>query len=85
MEFGTNNSKDGIQRNSKCKTSCANSNLRPRCETSGTSKDLPRLSPRDEARKSETRRNRGDRRATVAHFGAYVNDVRNSSECPALK
>ncbi|GBM69578.1 hypothetical protein AVEN_261644-1 [Araneus ventricosus] len=39
---------DGIQMNSKSKTSCADSNLRPRCEASGTSKDLPRLRPRDE-------------------------------------
>ncbi|GBL97269.1 hypothetical protein AVEN_84967-1 [Araneus ventricosus] len=44
---------DGIQTNSKSKTSCADYNLRPRCEASGTSKDLPRLRPRDEARKSE--------------------------------
>ncbi|GBM27787.1 hypothetical protein AVEN_269741-1 [Araneus ventricosus] len=72
----------GIPTNSKSKTSCADSNLRPRCETSGTSKGLPRLRPRDEARKSEIRRvggkNRG-RRAMVARFGAYVNDVRNFS------
>ncbi|GBM09600.1 hypothetical protein AVEN_29447-1 [Araneus ventricosus] len=65
-----------IQTNSKSKTSCADYNLRPRCEAIGTSKDLTRLRPRDKARKSKIRRV-GDRRATVAHFGAYVNDVRN--------
>ncbi|GBM94166.1 hypothetical protein AVEN_165790-1 [Araneus ventricosus] len=73
---------DGIQTNSKSKTSCADSNLRSRCEASGASKDLTRLRPRDEARKSENRRvggGIGDRRATVAHSGAYVNDVRNFS------
>ncbi|GBN86806.1 hypothetical protein AVEN_50156-1 [Araneus ventricosus] len=74
---------DGIQTNSKSKTSYADSNLRPRCEASGTSKALTRLRPRDEARKSEIRRvcgeEWGDRRATVAHFGAYVNDVRDFS------
>ncbi|GBM80444.1 hypothetical protein AVEN_83031-1 [Araneus ventricosus] len=41
---------DGIQTNSKSKTSCADSNLRPRCEDRGTSKNLTRLRPRDEAR-----------------------------------
>ncbi|GBM24466.1 hypothetical protein AVEN_41111-1 [Araneus ventricosus] len=46
----------GIQTNSKSNTSCADSNLGPGCEGSSTSKDLPRLGPRDEARKSETRR-----------------------------
>ncbi|GBN65167.1 Putative inorganic phosphate cotransporter [Araneus ventricosus] len=73
---------DGIQTNSKSKTSCVDSNLRPRYEASGTSKHLPRLGPRDEARKSEICRVgeggiRGNRRATVAHFGADVNDVHN--------
>ncbi|GBN04437.1 hypothetical protein AVEN_230457-1 [Araneus ventricosus] len=34
----------GIQTNSKSETSCVDSNLRPRCEASGTSKDLTRLS-----------------------------------------
>ncbi|GBM76558.1 hypothetical protein AVEN_204574-1 [Araneus ventricosus] len=72
---------DGIPTNSKSKASCIDSNLRHRCEASGTSKGLPRLKPRDEARKSEIRRvgwrNRGNRRSMVAHFGAYVNDVRN--------
>ncbi|GBL99799.1 hypothetical protein AVEN_162814-1 [Araneus ventricosus] len=46
-------SKAGIPTNSKYNTSCADSNLWPRCEGSGTSKDLPRLGPHDEARKSE--------------------------------
>ncbi|GBM88919.1 hypothetical protein AVEN_66202-1 [Araneus ventricosus] len=46
----------GIPTNSKSMTSCADSNLRPRCDASGTSKDLPRLRHRDEARKSEINR-----------------------------
>ncbi|GBM15081.1 hypothetical protein AVEN_150098-1 [Araneus ventricosus] len=48
--------KVGIPTISKSNTSCADSNLGPRCEGSGTSKDVPRLGPRDEARKSEIRR-----------------------------
>ncbi|GBO17445.1 hypothetical protein AVEN_172115-1 [Araneus ventricosus] len=54
---------DGIQTNSKSKTLCADSNLRPILEASG----------RLENRKS------ADRRLMVSHFGAYVNDVRNFS------
>ncbi|GBM67281.1 hypothetical protein AVEN_201213-1 [Araneus ventricosus] len=50
----------GIPTNSKSKTSCADSNLRPRCEASGTSKGLPTLEPHIEARKSEIRRVRGE-------------------------
>ncbi|GBL85325.1 hypothetical protein AVEN_222779-1 [Araneus ventricosus] len=72
----------GISTNSKSKISCADSNLRPRCEASDTSKGLPRLRPRDEARKSEIRewgREEWYRRAMVAHFGAYVNHERNFS------
>ncbi|GBN68639.1 hypothetical protein AVEN_136494-1 [Araneus ventricosus] len=49
------NGKAGIPTNSKSNTSCADSNFWPRCEGSGASKDLPRLGPRDEARKSEIR------------------------------
>ncbi|GBM64116.1 hypothetical protein AVEN_159848-1 [Araneus ventricosus] len=45
-----------LKKNSKSKTQCADSNLRPRCEASGTSKDLTKLRLRDEARKSEIRR-----------------------------
>ncbi|GBM63888.1 hypothetical protein AVEN_249975-1 [Araneus ventricosus] len=74
---------DGIQANSKSKTSTSDSNLRPRCEASGISKDLTRLRPHNQARKSEIRRvgrgrNGWDRRATVAHFEAYVNDMKNT-------
>ncbi|GBN30164.1 hypothetical protein AVEN_213965-1 [Araneus ventricosus] len=50
------NGKAGIQTNSKSNTSCVDTNLWPRCEGSGTSKDLSRLGPRDEARKSKIRR-----------------------------
>ncbi|GBN94426.1 hypothetical protein AVEN_182006-1 [Araneus ventricosus] len=49
------NGKSGIPTNSKSNISCADSNLGPQCEGSGTSKDLPRLGPRDEARKLEIR------------------------------
>ncbi|GBM15083.1 hypothetical protein AVEN_150100-1 [Araneus ventricosus] len=72
------NGKAGIPTNSKSNTSCTDSNLGPRCEGSDTSKDLPRLEPCDEARKSEIHRvwgEIGDRRAVAAHFGASVNDV----------
>ncbi|GBO37370.1 hypothetical protein AVEN_31471-1 [Araneus ventricosus] len=44
----------GIQKNLKSKTQSAYSNLRPQCEGSGKTKDLPTLSPRVEAR-NETR------------------------------
>ncbi|GBM92327.1 hypothetical protein AVEN_136371-1 [Araneus ventricosus] len=40
----------GIQKNLKSKTQSADSNLRPRCEGSGKTKDLPTLAPRVEAR-----------------------------------
>ncbi|GBN72205.1 hypothetical protein AVEN_117733-1 [Araneus ventricosus] len=40
----------GIQTNSKSNTSCADSNLAPRLEGRGTSKDLPTLRPRVEGR-----------------------------------
>ncbi|GBO02308.1 hypothetical protein AVEN_163732-1 [Araneus ventricosus] len=74
---------NGILTNSNSTTSCPDSNLRPQCEASGTLKNLPRLEPRDEDRKSEIHRldwrNRGIEVVTVAHFGAYVNDVLNFS------
>ncbi|GBM25489.1 hypothetical protein AVEN_62247-1 [Araneus ventricosus] len=53
MKFRT---KDSTRWNSNSKTSCADSILRPRCAASGTSKNLPRLRPRDDSRKSEIRR-----------------------------
>ncbi|GBM86856.1 hypothetical protein AVEN_223905-1 [Araneus ventricosus] len=43
-----------IQKNLKSKTQSADSNLRPRCEGSGKTKDLPTLVPRVEIR-NETR------------------------------
>nr|GBM58475.1 hypothetical protein AVEN_244243-1 [Araneus ventricosus]GBM58528.1 hypothetical protein AVEN_156516-1 [Araneus ventricosus]GBM58535.1 hypothetical protein AVEN_170373-1 [Araneus ventricosus] len=70
---------DGIQTNSKSNTSCFDSKLRSRCESSGTSKDLPRLRPRDEARKSEIRRVGEGIGGLKTYFAAYVNDVRNFS------
>ncbi|GBM51292.1 hypothetical protein AVEN_164373-1 [Araneus ventricosus] len=48
------NANAGIQTNSKSDTSCADSNLVPPCEGSGTSKDLPTLRPHVEGR-NETR------------------------------
>ncbi|GBN12058.1 hypothetical protein AVEN_190412-1 [Araneus ventricosus] len=45
---------DGIPKNSKSKTPSADSNLGPRCEGSGKTKDLPTLGLRVEAR-NETR------------------------------
>ncbi|GBM48397.1 hypothetical protein AVEN_1125-1 [Araneus ventricosus] len=45
---------DGIQKNLKSKTQSADSNLRPRCEGSCKTKDLPTLALRVEAR-NETR------------------------------
>ncbi|GBN66831.1 hypothetical protein AVEN_270237-1 [Araneus ventricosus] len=44
----------GIQKNVKSKTQSADSNLRPRSEGSGKTKDLPTFAPRDEGR-NETR------------------------------
>ncbi|GBM44319.1 hypothetical protein AVEN_232111-1 [Araneus ventricosus] len=44
----------GIQKNLKSKTQSVDSNLRPRCEGSGKTKDLPTSVPRVEAR-NETR------------------------------
>ncbi|GBM02113.1 hypothetical protein AVEN_190552-1 [Araneus ventricosus] len=44
----------GIQKNLKSKTQSADSNLRPLCEASGKTKDLPTLAPHVEAR-NETR------------------------------
>ncbi|GBM37395.1 hypothetical protein AVEN_28346-1 [Araneus ventricosus] len=45
----------GIQKNLKSKTQSSDSNLRPRCEGSDKTKDLPTLAPRIEAR-NETRK-----------------------------
>ncbi|GBN47688.1 hypothetical protein AVEN_143005-1 [Araneus ventricosus] len=44
----------GIQKNLKSNTQSADSTLRPRCEGSGKTEDLPTLAPRVEAR-NETR------------------------------
>ncbi|GBN92615.1 hypothetical protein AVEN_275051-1 [Araneus ventricosus] len=43
----------GIRKNLKSKTQSADSNLRPRCEGSGKTKDLSTLAPRVEARNEE--------------------------------
>ncbi|GBO29562.1 hypothetical protein AVEN_100378-1 [Araneus ventricosus] len=52
----------GIQKNLKSKTQFADSNLRPRCEDSGKTKDMPTLAPRVEAG-NETRNPPQGRRA----------------------
>ncbi|GBM54198.1 hypothetical protein AVEN_11263-1 [Araneus ventricosus] len=44
----------GIQKNLKSKTQSADSNLRPQCEGSGKTKDLPTLAPHVQGR-NETR------------------------------
>ncbi|GBN76503.1 hypothetical protein AVEN_122207-1 [Araneus ventricosus] len=44
----------GIQKNLKSEAPSSDSNLGPRCEASGKTKDLPTLAPRDEGR-NETR------------------------------
>ncbi|GBN53922.1 hypothetical protein AVEN_37960-1 [Araneus ventricosus] len=54
MKFGTNKSKWWNLKELKFQTQSADSNLRPRLEGSGTSKDLPTLGPRVESR-NETR------------------------------
>ncbi|GBM93089.1 hypothetical protein AVEN_204587-1 [Araneus ventricosus] len=51
MKFGANGLEVvEFQKNSQSKTPSADSNLGPRCEGSGKTKDLPTLRPRDEAR-----------------------------------
>ncbi|GBN19591.1 hypothetical protein AVEN_122076-1 [Araneus ventricosus] len=62
------NGNAGIQTISKSNTSFSDSNLGPRSKDSGTSKNLPRLGPRDEARKSEIRRVGG------GEIGGYKSD-----------
>ncbi|GBL77133.1 hypothetical protein AVEN_12767-1 [Araneus ventricosus] len=47
---------DRIPTNSKSNTPCADSNLEPQVRVAARSKGLPRLRPRDEARKLEIRR-----------------------------
>ncbi|GBM12000.1 hypothetical protein AVEN_256090-1 [Araneus ventricosus] len=79
----------GIPANSKSKTSCAYSNLRPRCEASGTSKDMSRLRPREKARKSEIRRRYREDSSTfdipyfVAKVAKFVAKVREPDVAPA--
>ncbi|GBM54770.1 hypothetical protein AVEN_259942-1 [Araneus ventricosus] len=54
MKFGRNYYEWWNSNQLKIQDLCADSNLRPRCEASGISKDLPTLEPRVEAR-NETR------------------------------
>ncbi|GBL75590.1 hypothetical protein AVEN_154920-1 [Araneus ventricosus] len=80
MKFGTNYSKRSISNELKIQDFMRRFQFETPMRGSGASKDMPTLRPRDEARKSKIRRvdgEGGNRRATVAHFGAYVNDVRN--------
>ncbi|GBM84786.1 hypothetical protein AVEN_121912-1 [Araneus ventricosus] len=76
----------GIQKNLKSKTQSADSNLRPRREASGKTKDLPTLTLRFEARNETRNLPRGERRvwmgrnsATLTKFGAFVNALSNFS------
>ncbi|GBM73457.1 hypothetical protein AVEN_189126-1 [Araneus ventricosus] len=50
MKFGQMIRNVGIQKNLNSQTQSTDSNLRPRLEGSGTSKDLPTLGPRVEGR-----------------------------------
>ncbi|GBO43073.1 hypothetical protein AVEN_176697-1 [Araneus ventricosus] len=56
----------GIQKNLKSKTQSADSNLRPPCEGSGKTKDLPTLAPRVEARNETQNPQHGGRGVWVA-------------------
>ncbi|GBN97306.1 hypothetical protein AVEN_254840-1 [Araneus ventricosus] len=56
----------GIQKNLKSKPQTADSNLRPRCEGSRKTKDLPTLAPRVEARNKTQNPPRGGRGDGVA-------------------
>ncbi|GBN56847.1 hypothetical protein AVEN_239390-1 [Araneus ventricosus] len=80
----------GIQKNLKSKTQSANSNLRPRCEGSGKTKDLPTFEPRVEARNETRNRPCGGRRegwekfcdsepCLRTYFGTSVNALPNFS------
>ncbi|GBM42014.1 hypothetical protein AVEN_3250-1 [Araneus ventricosus] len=53
MKFGTNDSKRWNSNELKIQHFMRQFQFDTRCEASGTSKDLPILRPRDEARKSE--------------------------------
>ncbi|GBM91027.1 hypothetical protein AVEN_198496-1 [Araneus ventricosus] len=78
----------GIQKNLKSETQSADSNLRPRCEGSGKTKDLPTLASIVEARNETRNPPRGGRGVWVAefcdfepclktNFGTSVNALRN--------
>ncbi|GBN46797.1 hypothetical protein AVEN_127192-1 [Araneus ventricosus] len=56
----------GIQKNLKSKIQSKDSNLRPRCEGSDKTKDLPTLAPRVEARNETRSPPRGGRGVWVA-------------------
>ncbi|GBL80556.1 hypothetical protein AVEN_225250-1 [Araneus ventricosus] len=64
----------GIPTNSKSKTSSADSNLGPRCEGSGKTKNLPTLVPRIEAR-NETRN------PPCSGRGAWVGSILRLEPC----
>ncbi|GBM56570.1 hypothetical protein AVEN_89563-1 [Araneus ventricosus] len=51
----------GIQKNLKSKTQSVDSNVRPRCEGSGKTKNLPTLAPRVEGRNENLNPPRGGR------------------------
>ncbi|GBM86746.1 hypothetical protein AVEN_198515-1 [Araneus ventricosus] len=99
MEIGISEWQCGIQRNSKSNTSCVDSNLGPRFEGSGTSKDLPALRPRVEGRNETRNLTRREKRTSgwvefcdfepclKTNFGASVNGTNgmnwSTDECPA--
>ncbi|GBO33600.1 hypothetical protein AVEN_175653-1 [Araneus ventricosus] len=74
----------GIQKNLKHKTQSAYSNLRPRCEGNGKTKDLTSLAPRIEARNKTRNPARGEEFSFFepclkTEFGTSVNALPNDS------
>ncbi|GBM94096.1 hypothetical protein AVEN_233417-1 [Araneus ventricosus] len=72
----------GIPINSKSKTSCADSDLRPDARLAAHQRvclDWDLATRVENWKSTEWGRNKGDRTATVTQFGAYSNDVNNFS------
>ncbi|GBL93212.1 hypothetical protein AVEN_42660-1 [Araneus ventricosus] len=67
--------RDGIQKNLKCKTQSADSNLKPRCEGRGKTKDLTTLTPGVEARNEIRNPPRGGKRSLGGRNSETLNLV----------
>ncbi|GBM88520.1 hypothetical protein AVEN_223099-1 [Araneus ventricosus] len=65
----------GIQKNLKSNTQSADSTLRPRCEGSGKTKDLPTLAPRVEARNETRNLPHGGKRSLCGRNSVSLNHV----------